>query len=590
MVKHHRTSTNAAEVRRGGNLGAGLLAWTLSLMIHAFMAFMASRVDMRFLGRTDVRTPVSRYAPMQVREVDFSEDTQARILETLRDLSSTTAQHDLQAMDTMQIPPEVGSMDPPAAAPIDAATSLESAVPELTWHEDALPTPPRQEILTVEDAVVDDPWPGLERRDILPMERLPDVPEPLIAVATLPAPVLPDPDRLPRGIQPDIEDHHAWQLDMPDDDILGDAGEIISKTPDEEVERFEETMDEVTEIEPVDRVLDASIETMSMGFGRRYAYFRLRVERAGQELLPVRPRDFAFVIDVSGSISETRLELSREAVRRSLDFLGTADRFAIMTVGHGTVNSLTDAWVFATPRAIEQAKRDVASIRGGGEGDIASGLSAVFDLHRSTQRPVMAMVISDGAALRIQQRRSFADRGPLSVFVVGHLAQSRFEMLQVFSGWPNVKTEILSTGRFDMLEQIGRVMRETQRPVMSDVRFHFLRDADVEVYPRMVGNLYLDRPLLVYGRYRQTMDRLVLQAVGMAGLTKADMMFDLPLETPRHMRASGDQGIRNEFGRQKMYHLVSEYARTGNRELVRTMIRISREYNQPIPYRDAIGF
>jgi hypothetical protein len=97
-------------------------------------------------------------------------------------------------------------------------------------------------------------------------------------------------------------------------------------------------------------------------------------------------------------------------------------------------------------------------------------------------------------------------------------------------------TFIVKTGRWDIPAVFESRVREISRPVLSDVRFRFAGQTYCDAYPVLTANLYLDRPLVIYGRFMKGTKRLVFQATGQADDIQCDMVFD------RVMRRSGPVG------------------------------------------------
>ncbi len=566
----------------GGHVVAASLAAVLSVVVHLLLVVAASRVDLRFLARTAYMPPERRYMELQLGSVEISPEIQARVMTTLRELGQAAPPDVTQAVDEMRVAPEVGVTEPPVVMAVELEPEL-AAVPAPTLQPPGEQWIPRQEILAVESVAVGDVPVGLERRLIPSIERVPLAPDIALAVSSS---RIRDtvPDALPAPAPAELLSERvgtpapAQDLDRP----------VVAVVPGPGRELFEEQPDEVTDIEPVERVLTASVVTFGDRRDRHYAYFKLTLERDGQQMLPVRPKDVALVVDAG--IAETRMVLGREALQRALSYVSPADRFAVVSAGRGAVSVFQPGWVPGGPAMRRDAEHFIQSITtaSDGRGDISAGLDAVFAMDRQPGRPVIALVLTDGQGVP-QAAQVRAYRGPLSVFIIGHLAQSNYRLLELVSTWPGLKAEIVNTGRFDLLGQVEDMMRGVQRPVLSDISFRFASDVEIEVYPQLVGNLYLDRPLTIHGRYRRGAERLVMQALGMAGTTRADMIFDLPMEDPRDTRGGGDGAIRDEFGRQKIYHLVSEYARTRNPAFLRSLRTTAREYSLPIPYQDTIG-
>ncbi len=575
----------------GGHVLAGSLAMAASVAVHALLAVAVSRVDMNYLTRSPYFRPDREFVPMQLGSVEISTDTQVKVLTALRELGQAQPPDVTRAVDEMQVAPEVGVTDPPAIA--DTAPGPEPmpvTAPPLAPMDESWQ--PRQEIMAVETMAVGDVIAGLERRVIPVIERVPDAPDVVLPVGyeragmTVASP-------LP-SLVPAQADALAQRVGVPA--VLPPVErEVLATLPPAARERFEETPDDITDVEPVDHVLTAKVETFAGGRDRRYGYFRLTVERDEGQLLPVRPKDVLLVQDASASMSEQRLFFSREAMRRALAQVGPADRFNVVKFAERTT-SCFPGWVTKTPDTLTQAEAFINAMTAEGGTDLFASMRELLAVERQPGRPVIAFLITDGLvntgltdSTEIIGTFTRQNQGRISVFTIGVLTQSNEYLLDLLSYCNNGAAEIVTTGRWDIPAVAERVMQGLQRPVLSGLAFRFASDADVEVYPQQIGNLYLDRPLVIYGRYRRDMSQLVFQAVGMAGTTRTDMIFNLPLELPRDIRAGGEGSIREVFGRQKVYHLIGEYTRTRDRAVLRELRQTGREYGQVIPYRDAIG-
>ena len=100
------------------------------------------------------------------------------------------------------------------------------------------------------------------------------------------------------------------------------------------------------------------------------------------------------------------------------------------------------------------------------------------------------------------------------------------------------------------------------------------------------SNLYLDRPLVLYGRCPRQEERLVFQAVGQAAEARCDMIFDLNMEWALRTK---DKTLRKEWARQKVYHLLGEHARDPQAVTVEAIRQTAREYDVDIPYAKDVG-
>lgn len=577
----------------GGHVLAATLAAVFSIAAHGLLAFVASRVDMDFFTRRVSQVPPREYPAMQLGSVEISEDVSTRVLTALRELGQAAAPDVTEAVDEMQVAPEVGITDPPSLtelveAPPDLAGVSE---PELAPPGDAWM--PRQEILAVETVAVGGELAGLERRVIPDIARVPDAPDIVLPASSDLAGTVPQgafPLKAPsasRSLREAVGD--------PSPAAVTEQAPVIAAVDDSR-ERFEETPEDVTDIEPVERVLKARLDTFTDRHDRDHAYFRLVIERVGDEVLPVRPKDVLLVQDSSASMAEQRLYFSREAMRRALAAIGPADRFNVASFADRTAFCFP-GWVEKTPETLAQAETFINAMVAAGNTDLFASMQDLLTLERQPGRPVVAFVLTDGLvnkgltdSTEIIAAFTRQNLGQISIFTMGVSAQANRYLIDLLSYCNGGTADVIESGRWDIPVAAESVMQGIQRPVLSDLTLRFGAESTVEVYPRRLGNLYLDRPLVLYGRYRHADPKLVFQALGQAGQTRCDMIFDLPLSAAAEGVTSGDAAIRESWAQQKIYHLLGEYARRRDPEILSDLRKTGRDYGVTIPYRRVLGF
>ena len=127
---------------------------------------------------------------------------------------------------------------------------------------------------------------------------------------------------------------------------------------------------------------------------------------------------------------------------------------------------------------------------------------------------------------------------------------------------------------------------EVSRPVLTDVRVRFAgMELNGEFLPTQTMNLYLDRPLLLYGRVPRDKARLVFQVQGRAGDIKCDMVFDLDLTKA----PAGLPELRTDWAWQKAYDLIGLHTQTRAPDTARALRSLQRAYDIHVPYLDVVG-
>ncbi len=577
------------DTRLRGQWCIAILAALFSMMIHVFMAWVASRVDFSYLagGRPD--PPTRRFETMTVDRVELPEDV-TPIVETLRSLQPSLAA-DLQVpLETLQVPPESASIEPPAVrAPeveLDLATLLDDTAPSLDidWQ-------PRQEIIAIETRVVTDLDVPMPRREIPLIERVPDAPDIALPIDVANIPDVSD--GLTRLQLPAVTDITEDMGPLPGPSpILDEGGPSIVQDPEDTRELFEETPDEITDAEPIEQILTAEVQTYRRE-GERYGYFRLTIDRVSADVLPVMPKDVLFVQDTSATIAERRLHFTREGFRRGFAYIGAQDRFNVATFIDQTTYAFPD-WMFRSDEVDAAARQYFNDMVIEGNTDFLQAMRDILALETDPERPVIVIVATDGLMhsgvtdnTEVIARFTRENAGRMSIFSFGVAEHANMYLLEMLSKFNMGDATYVTTGRWDIPDALHDFIRSVSRPVLADLRVRFGVDTQIDGFPLRPGNLYLDRPLVLYGRYPLAEERLVFHAAGRAGGTRSDMVFDLAY--PELSPGEGDASIRDGWSQQKIYDLIARYTESRDRSYLREMSRIARSYDQPIPFRTYFG-
>ncbi len=318
-----------------------------------------------------------------------------------------------------------------------------------------------------------------------------------------------------------------------------------------------------------------------------YDYCRIEIKRRTADLLPVLSKDLILVQDGSASITEQKLHFCREGMLKALELLGPGDRFNVVEFRDNVVQCF-DTWATVNPETLAKARDFIGRMESVGNTDIYDSLKALLQFPRKPGRPVIMVVASDGVATmgmtdhtRIIEAFSQLNHGDVSVFTLGTFPGVDAYLLDLLSYRNRGDTFIVKTGRWDIPAVLENRVREISRPVLSEVRFRFAGQTYYEAYPVLTANLYLDRPLVIYGRYHKGTRRLVFQATGQADDINCDMVFDLDLEKA----LKGDADIRTNWAWQRAYYLIGEHNRTKQPGILTELSRLGKAFNIKIPYK-----
>lgn len=580
-------------------LWIGISAAVLSVVLHVFIAlrmpdFVLPR-NLAELRKTEVRnfrvTEVTP-APRAVQPSRPQKSTSEKPGPGFNVRADAIALK--RAVDEVKLAPQPlpsGALEQaPGAPPVPSAREVE-------------PWSPREEILKVEERLVKEEIPELPRRLIPDLDRVKGaadvslpVESPRKTVSGSDTIALSDAARQniaqarPPTVGPaDTQWERLEDLLKPaPGPVLGSGGAEAGGPA---------AADTVAALAPVDRealtpvegLLKAEMKTYADRSDPGYVYARIDIQRAGAEAMPVLPKDVLFIQDASGSITEQRLAFCRQGLLRCLARLSPQDRFNVVSFRDAPARCFPD-WMPATPGNLEAGRAFVNALESRGNTDIYRSLRELLTMDRKPVRPVVVILVSDGlptAGMRdsaeIISAFTRENAGAVSVFAVSTYDQANLYLLDMLSYMNRGDSVAARRGRWSIADVLETHFEGVCRPVLSDMYFRF-SSPGAEMVPALTPNLYLDRSLVLYGRFPRAADRVVFQVVGRSGEKGCDMVFDLKMAEA----AKGDAAIREEWAWHKVYGLIGEHTRTRDPALVKEIRRVASQYGLKVPYAEEL--
>lgn len=442
---------------------------------------------------------------------------------------------------------------------------------------------PREEIIQIERKLVDDEISALPRRYAEAIERTVRVPD-----ITLPREAAPDLAVSLGGVgtagieaaSRGVEWPAGWGESMlgalePQADFLPEAMALSGRP-------------EATNSAPlpVEQYLALDVQAFRADDEDGAVYFRIQIMRQGAEALPVIPKDVLLLQDSSESITPSKLAECKRGLRRWLDWIGPEDRVQLIGFSDKLDRCFSEPWQPLTPATRQQAFAFIDSLRAKGNTDVFGSLEAAAALPRDPNRLFLVVLITDGrptvgvmGSSEIIDRFSAENDGRIPVFSVGAGRRANRFLLDLLS-YRNRGDSLVVAEDALLASALDRWANETHRPVLTDLRYRFTGIDENDVYPRALTPLFLDRPLLIYGRAARADAEAAFQIVGRSGGTERDMVFPLDLVHAR----SGGEDVRQRWAWHRVYYLIGEHTRTRDASLVPVIREIAARYGLVVPY------
>jgi Ca-activated chloride channel homolog len=240
--------------------------------------------------------------------------------------------------------------------------------------------------------------------------------------------------------------------------------------------------------------------------GGEDGYFMLLLAPPQAETGTSVPRDLTLVVDVSGSMSGTKLEQAKAALEQALGTLRSTDRFRLITFS-SAVRRFRDDFVGATRDNLTDAREFVDELGAEGGTNIAGALEAALGSDGNPERLSIVLFVTDGLP-------SVGEQAPdrIAEQAAGRVGRSRIFTIGI---GPDVNTYLLdrlaSRGRgsaeyvppgASVETAMGSLMVKLRYPALVNLRIGDTPVSLSQTYPAQLPDLFYGEELVLFGRYQ----------------------------------------------------------------------------------------
>ena len=248
------------------------------------------------------------------------------------------------------------------------------------------------------------------------------------------------------------------------------------------------------------------------------------------------PKDFVVLIDASGSIGKDRMNSIRSAARRILrSATNSGDRFNLVAF-RDRYSYAFRSWQECTAESFARSDKWLAAVAAHGRTDVFATIRSVLTLPRSPERPLIALVITDGEAnegvsstAQILSKFTALNDGLISVYMYGVRSSGNRELIDTLTRGNRGESFIYDGMRFRAGSGIEGLTERFRDPVLSDLRVVFSAGTAAEAYPRRLRNLYRGGVLELTGRVPAGTKEIAFSLKGLNAKRAHEGFFRIPL-------------------------------------------------------------
>lgn len=258
------------------------------------------------------------------------------------------------------------------------------------------------------------------------------------------------------------------------------------------------------------------------------------------------PREYVFIIDVSGSMYGFPLEISKTLIRKMFNLLRPIDRFNVMLFESSSAMLYKES-VAATKENIENAIDVVDKRKGGGGTRLYPALQKAMNF-KETQGFSRTFVIATDGFVTVEKEafnyvRANLNKANLFPFGIGSSVNRYIIEGLAHAG---MGTPYIVTNQSQAHAIAERAINEISQPVLTNISVDW-GDFDVyDVEPVGIPDVFAERPILIYGKYKGK-PKGTITVSGNAGEKVYEETFDVAKARKEHNQALRYLWARNQI-------------------------------------------
>jgi Ca-activated chloride channel family protein len=297
----------------------------------------------------------------------------------------------------------------------------------------------------------------------------------------------------------------------------------------------------------------------------------------------INPRDYIFVVDISGSMHGHPLNTAKALLRDLIGGLRPSDTFNVVLFS-GSSRVLSPESVPATQANIHRAIRTIDQMGGGGSTEIVPALRRVAALPKPADVSRSVIVITDGYVAVENEVFQLVRRNldSANVFAFGIGASVNRHLIEGLARAGQGEAFIVTKPE-RAAEQAQRLRRMIDSPVLTQLKAHFTGLDVYDVEPASLPDVMAGRPVVLWGKWRgdASAAKLVLQGHAASG-THTDVV-----EAPA---PDGNAvALKHLWARQRIAQLGDEEALTGGQAQREPITALGLQYGLLTHYTSFIA-
>ena len=307
----------------------------------------------------------------------------------------------------------------------------------------------------------------------------------------------------------------------------------------------------------------------------------------------IAPRDYIFVVDISGSMHGFPLETAKALMRQLLGHLRASDTFNVLLFS-GSNRFLSPHSVPATAANVNAAIRTIDEMGGGGSTELLPALRRVYAEPKNPDVARTVVVVTDGYVTVESEAFALVRKhlNQANVFAFGIGGSVNRQLMEGLAR-AGMGEPFVITRPDEAKAQAERFRRLIESPVMTSVKARFEGLDVYDVEPQALPDVLADRPVVVFGKWREPASgsaaapRLIVEGRAPQGGAHGNFSQTVPIDTQAH--TSGNAALRSLWARHRIAALSDEESLTGGDAQRAAITQLGLDYSLLTQYTSFIA-
>ena len=302
----------------------------------------------------------------------------------------------------------------------------------------------------------------------------------------------------------------------------------------------------------------------------------------------ITPREYIFVVDISGSMHGFPLNTAKELMRQLLNGLKAGDRFNVLLFS-GSNRFLSPHAVSATRANIDAAIRTIDEMGGGGSTELLPALRRIYAEPKPADLSRTVVVVTDGYVT--VESEAFAlvrqNLGQANVFAFG-IGSSVNRHLMEGLARAGMGEPFIVTKPDQAKAQAERFRRVIESPVLTSVQVLFSGLEVYDVEPMQLPDVLAERPVIVFGKWREPAASVATGLLVEGRSSNGPYEQELPIDL-HNADAGSNTALRYLWARHRIATLSDEEALIGGHTQKAAITRLGLDYSLLTQYTSFIA-